>query len=350
MFYNGGKGNKDQNTKEVNDNLITQSSTPISQDNSFDIPSNENINNGGEQNIQNQQLPPLRIKRARRNKNLKGPSSFDRYIQGMAAKHKGLEQSLKEQGINESVVSFIKRMVIASVLVGVVIGSVTVIVFLKIGLNIFLSSALGLMLGAAGFEFSFSQFLMYPSKKKKSNGKDVEKNILFAARDLIISLRSGMPLFNALVSVSTGYGATSREFAKIVERVQLGTSLENAIDETVSETKSESFRKLMLQASVSIKAGANVVESMQEIVDDLSRERVIQLRAYGQKLNAIAMFYMLFGVILPSMGIAVVTILTTFIALIVVTPELLYGVLVGIIFLQIVFLQMIRSSRPVFTM
>ena len=61
------------------------------------------------------------------------------------------------------------------------------------------------------------------------------------------------------------------------------------------------------------------------------------------------MFYMLFGVILPSMGIAVVTILTTFIALFTVTPQLLEAGLIGIGFLQIVFLQMIRGSRPSFS-
>jgi hypothetical protein len=59
---------------------------------------------------------------------------------------------------------------------------------------------------------------------------------------------------------------------------------------------------------------------------------------------------MLFGIILPSMGVAVLTILTTFIALFTVTPTLLEGALVGIAFLQIVFLQLIRTSRPTFTM
>ena len=47
-----------------------------------------------------------------------------------------------------------------------------------------------------------------------------------------------MPLFNAITSVSSGYGDASKEFAKIVEKVQLGTPLEDAMDQTVSESKS----------------------------------------------------------------------------------------------------------------
>jgi hypothetical protein len=106
----------------------------------------------------------------------------------------------------------------------------------------------------------------------------------------------------------------------------------------------------MLQASVSIKTGADVVAALQSIIDELSQERIIEMRKYGQRFNAIAMFYMLFGIIFPSMGIAVITILTTFISIFTVTPTLLYAALAGIVFLQIIFLELIRSSRPVFTM
>ena len=42
-----------------------------------------------------------------------------------------------------------------------------------------------------------------------------------------------------------------------------------------------SFKRVMLQASVSIKAGADVVSSLQSIIDQLSQERVIELRRYG---------------------------------------------------------------------
>ncbi|MEM0149619.1 MAG: type II secretion system F family protein [Candidatus Micrarchaeaceae archaeon] len=281
---------------------------------------------------------------------LRKQSGLKLYIEGIGAKHKGLEIALKEHGIKGSLYDFIKRMLIASAMFGVILAFAVFLLFEKIGLSIAYSAIFAVLLGVVVFRMSFTTFLNYPTRKSTADSKSVERDILFAARDMIISLRSGMPLFNAIISISTGYGAASKEFGKIVERVQLGMPLEDAIDNTVAETKSPSFRRIMLQASVSIRAGADVVSALQSVIDQISQERIIELRRYGQRLNAIAMFYMLFGVILPSMGIAVVTILTTFIALFSVTETLLVFVLIGLLFLQIIFLMLIRNSRPVYSM
>lgn len=276
--------------------------------------------------------------------------SLKTYLEGVGAKKKGLEAALRDQGVKVGLYEFVRNMLFAAIALGAVLGGTIIILFQKIGLAEAQSIILGGLLGVVAMYVSFQTFLNFPTHKSKSTAKNVERDILFAARDMIISLRSGMPLFNAITSISTGYGDASKEFAKIVERVQLGLPLEDAIDQTVSESKSVSFRRLMLQATVSIRAGADIVSALQSVIDQLSQERIIELRRYGQRLNAIAMFYMLFGIILPSMGIAVITILTTFIAIFTVDTTVLELAIVGIIFLQIVFLELITSSRPVFSL
>ena len=278
------------------------------------------------------------------------PSRIRLYIQGVGSKHPELEAALKKEGMKTTLYDFVKRIMIFSLIFSIVIGVVLAIVFYELLQSPAKAVLLALLMSVTIFIVSFRFFLNFPTAKGQSSAKKVERDILFAARDLIIALRSGMPLFNAITSVSSGYGEASKEFLKIVERVQLGTPLEDAIDQTVSTTRSPSFRKIMLQASVSIRVGADVTAALQSVIDQLSQERLIELRRYGQKLNAIAMFYMLFGIILPSMGIAVLTILTTFIPVFSVDAKLLALVVVGIVFLQVIFLQMIRSSRPVFTM
>jgi hypothetical protein len=50
------------------------------------------------------------------------------------------------------------------------------------------------------------------------------------------------------------------------------------------------------------------------------------------------------------MGIAVLVILTTFIAIFTVTTSVLAFVVVGMVFLQLIFLQLIIGSRPVYSM
>ncbi len=278
------------------------------------------------------------------------PNKIRLYIQGVGAKHPEIENAMRKEGLKEPLYDFIKRMLMFSLIFTVAIGAVSMLVFYRLLHNPITAIVLGAVIAGGVFTTTFRTFLNFPTAKGRSSSKKVERDILFAARDLIIALRSGMPLFNAITSVSSGYGEASKEFLKIVERVQLGTPLEDAIDQVVSSSKSNSFRKIMLQASVSIKVGADVTAALQSVIDQLAMERVIELRRYGQRLNAIAMFYMLFGIILPSMGIAVLTILTTFIPIFAVNISLLEAVVVGIIFLQVVFLQMIRSSRPIFSM
>jgi archaeal flagellar protein FlaJ len=277
------------------------------------------------------------------------PGPLYKFLTKQIAKQKGLAAALKQQGIRTDVYSFAKRMFFASIALCVILGIAAFVILNSVGLDTEESLLLGFVMALAIFQTAFRTFMQYPFSKEKNTSKNTERDILFAARDLIISLRSGMPLFNAITSVSSGYGDASKEFAKIVDRVQLGMPLEEAIDDTVADSKSQSFKRIMLQASVSIKAGADVVGALQSIIDQLSQERIIELRSYGQKLNAIAMFYMLFGVILPSMGIAVITILTTFIALFTVDVTVFEFVLVAIIALQIIFLKLITASRPVFS-
>ena len=295
--------------------------------------------------VQNQGAVPKRVAAMGRK-----TSWATTYIESIGAKHKGLENALREQNIKESLYEFVKRMLIASAMLAVVLTITIFILFVKLGIPIEVAPILAGLIGISVFYSALGAFLNFPTQKSRVTSKNIERDILFAARDMIISLRSGMPLFNAITSISVGYGDASKEFARIVERVQLGTPLEDAIDETVAETKSPSFRRMMLQASVSIRAGADVVASLQSVIDQLSQERVIELRRYGQSLNAIAMFYMLFGIILPSMGVAVITILTTFVAIFTMNNSTLEFVIVGLIFLQIIFLQLIRDSRPVFTL
>lgn len=281
---------------------------------------------------------------------MKLPGIFKKHIQKLAIKNRKIEAQLKQHGIRESLEDFIQRMFIASLIVSLVVSAMLLLLLVRLGVVLPAAIVLTVAMGFAVNQFAFNSFLRYPLRKAEAASKNIERDILFATRDMIISLRSGMPLYNAIVSISTGYGDASAEFAKVTDRAQLGMSLEEAIDQTISESKSASFRRIMLQASASIKAGADIVAALQSITDQLSQEHLIALRRYGQRLNAIAMFYMLFGVILPSMGIAIATILTTFISVFTVNTALLEAAIVGIIFLQVVFLQLIRGSRPVFAM
>jgi archaeal flagellar protein FlaJ len=279
----------------------------------------------------------------------KRPDKLQMYFMSVAAKQKNLDDALRARGIKEAPYEFVRKMFSYALIVSAMMVVAFAVLLYHLGLGA-TGLLLAAMLGVAMFQALFNKFVRYPLDRSKVEGTNIERDILFAARDLVISMRSGMPLFNAMATVSSGYGAASKEFGKVVELIQLGTPAEQAIDDVSGKSQSKTFKRIMLQASVSIRVGADVVGALQGVVDEVTQERIIELRRYGQRLNVLSMFYMLFGVIFPSMGVAVAVILTTFVNIFTVTGTTLIFVLVAIFFLQIIFLEVMRSSRPVFAM
>ena len=92
-------------------------------------------------------------------------------------------------------------------------------------------------------------------------------------------------------------------------------------------------------------------KTIKVVLDQISKEQVIALKAYGQKLNPLVMFFMIFGVILPSLGIAFAIILVSFVggnAAEAFGPLALVGAFILIGLVQFMFLTMIETSRPKF--
>lgn len=194
----------------------------------------------------------------------------------------------------------------------------------------------------------FFYFMMYPSVMVLKRRKAIDYELVFAIRHLLIGIRSGMPLFDAMVGISRGYGEVSREFNKIVEKVTLGTPIAQAIREVVQTNPSPAFRRIMIQLANSVGSGAVVADSLEVVLDQVFKEQIIELKAYGQKLNPLIMFYMIFGIIFPSLGLAFAIILFSFLGsgkFTLNAPVLLmFLFMVGVI--QFMFLSMVETSRP----
>ncbi len=284
------------------------------------------------------------------NKTNKSNKSRSRYITRILINKKGLEASLRDINFKGTPYDFIKRMVFFSIIISIVVAVLILAIMLKLHVSPIGSVIIAGVSLIAMYNVFFNNFINYPLARGKKIGKEIDKDILFATRDMVISMRSGMPLFNAMTSISTGYGWASHEFSKIVSLAQLGMPVEQAIEDVSSKSYSKTFKRIMLQASISIRVGADITTSLQGVIDDIMQERVIELRRYGQRLNALAMFYMIFGVIFPSMGIAVAAIMTTFISLITIDTTTLIITLVFIVGIQLIFLNLIKSSRPSFSM
>lgn len=185
----------------------------------------------------------------------------------------------------------------------------------------------------------------YVDMKVEKLKKGIGQEIVYAGRFLIIELDSGVPLYQTFQNMAKNYEVIGRYFEEIIERMELGTSMEDALNETITLTPSPELRKMLWQLLNSIKTGSEVTTALSAVFDQIVREQQIAVKEYGRKLNPLAMFYMMMAVIVPSLGTIMLVVLTSFIGL--PLNWLWYGIIIFFVgMMQFFFLMMIKGSRP----
>ncbi len=175
--------------------------------------------------------------------------------------------------------------------------------------------------------------------------KEVDKEVLFAGRFLMIKLNTGQPLINALVDASKTYGVGSKYFREIVKEIELGTPLEDALENAINYTPSEKFQKILFQISNALKIGIDVTKFLESTLDEISNEQLIEIQRYAKKLNSITLFYMLMGIVIPSLGFTVFMVVSSIISIGV--GGSLFGIFLGVLFFaQIFFMVLFKVVRP----
>jgi flagellar protein FlaJ len=191
----------------------------------------------------------------------------------------------------------------------------------------------------------FFYMIRLPDVRISKKEKDISKEIVFAGRFIIIELESGVPLYNAMVNVSKNYEVIGKYFKEITDKVDLGTSMEDALNEAVEFIPSNDFRKILWQIINSIRTGSDVAKSLYSAMEQITKDQITEVNKYGKKLNPLAMFYMIVAVILPSLGITMLIILSSFIQF-----ELSLTILLSLAgflgFVQFMFIAIVKFSRP----
>ena len=193
----------------------------------------------------------------------------------------------------------------------------------------------------------------------KRMGK-INQDLLFATRHLMIQTSAGVPLFDAIVSVSEDfddqtlaydrvskeYGEVGKEFARIVLAVRSGKELTAALEESAAQSPSENYRKVVWQLADANKTSARVGNVLRETVAFLAADQLISIRSYGAQRSTLALFYMLGCIIAPTMGIVVLAIGANILPNLPVN-EMTFGLILALLVLvQAFFVGMIKSRRP----
>ena len=252
-----------------------------------------------------------------------------------------LKVKLKQAGIDDKPEDFIRKTFISAfyMATGVVVFLFLILAKLNVVKGIFF------ILIPIIFIVMFFYMIRLPDVRISKKEKDISKEVVFAGRFIIIELESGVPLYNAMVNVSKNYEIIGRYFKEITDKVDLGTSMEDALNEAVEFIPSNDFRKILWQIINSIRTGSDVAKSLYSVMEQITRDQITEVNKYGKKLNPLAMFYMIVAVILPSLGITMLVILSSSIQF-----ELSLTILLALAgflgFVQFMFIAMVKFSRP----
>ena len=271
-------------------------------------------------------------------KNLK---IMDLVIQKIVQTMPTLDLKLKQADITDSPEYFVKKTLMSAGYMALGVGVFLFLVLAKLGSF----TKYILMATPIIFIILFVYFLRVPDVKVLKKQKAINSEIVFAGRFLIIELESGVPLYDAFKNIAKNYPEIGTYFNEIIVKIDFGTQMEDALNETIGFTPNANFRKILWQIINSQKTGADMSKSIKSVVEQITQEQLIEVKEYGRKLNPLAMFYMIIAVILPSIGITMFIVLSSFLNLTLTLPLLLtISGLLG--FMQFMFLAMIKSSRP----
>lgn len=192
---------------------------------------------------------------------------------------------------------------------------------------------------------SLLSVLNYPKIITRRKARRLDNELIPAMRQLLIHVKSGVPLFEALASACDGYGEVSVEFRKMVKKINGGIPLQAAFEEAGKASPSQQMKRVLWQVSNALKVGTDVGKALEEMIDDLTKEKIDEIKRYGQELSPWSMIYMLAAIVLPSLGITMMLVIISFLGIAV--PRVVFaGVVIFIIGFQLFFMDFVRSRRP----
>jgi len=289
---------------------------------------------------------PLVAQPLREAEGIQDPQQFRPFFKSISLRFPQLKRQLVQAQMNYTPAGFVRYALSGAVYITAILLLISWLLLRSTDLSMLLLLVIAPVLYAAMFLY----MMQFPLVMARQRAKKIEQELVFAGRHMLIELQSGVPLFDAMLGISRDYGPVSEEFNKIVEKVTLGVPLGAALHEVAENNPSPYFNRLVLQLANSLSSGADVALTLESSLNQISKEQVLELKAYGQKLNPLVMFFMIFGIIMPSLGVAFMIMLVSFLGSSGVSfgPAALFGILACIGIIQFIFLSIVESSRPKF--
>ena len=211
----------------------------------------------------------------------------------------------------------------------------------KAKLSLFLLIPIFLIL----FVLVFAYSLLSVKAKIRKREREIDKEVLFICNYLLVKLYSGRPLLNALIETSTSRGIASKYIKEIVNDIETGNTIEDALDSAMVYSPSDKLKKVLFHVNNALQLGIDVTKPLGSVLEEISRDEELEIKKYGKKLNTLVIFYMLAAVIIPSLGTAMFIVISSLLNFPISLKELLVF-LFFIVILQFIFITLFKSISP----
>ena len=134
------------------------------------------------------------------------------------------------------------------------------------------------------FYYTLLPSLYFDSKIKK-RCRELDYDAMYFFEILALSLESGKNLITALRLASNSIDSSlSLEFREVIREVNLGKSLDNALDDMKTRIPSDSVNNIILNIRESNLFGNNIIDTLYNQIDYIREKLVLEQRSYIAKL------------------------------------------------------------------
>ena len=162
--------------------------------------------------------------------------------------------------------------------------AIAVLVYLKTGAPA-LSLGVGLVIGAGVPHMVVNYFV-----KKRTN--DFTVKFPDAIELLVRGLRSGLPVTETLSVVAQEVpGPVGEEFKAVVDRIKLGRSMEEALQETADRLNTAEFSFFCITLAIQRETGGNLAETLSNLADVLRKRAQMKLKIKAMSSESKASAY-----------------------------------------------------------
>lgn len=174
------------------------------------------------------------------------------------------------------------------------------------------------ILSGLGVWFVMTFFFTYllvklPASELKQKSIELDRYLIYGLKEMVIHANSGASFYEALVSVSNAkYGELTKQFDWIVRQVNMGIPMMDVLDETITRTTSDYYKKVIWQLINTLKTGSDLSAMLEPIIDELDYYQKSQIQNYARELNLWSLVYMIFSAAIPTIGSTMLIILSVF--------------------------------------